>query len=155
MKKLIITFFLTCLFVSSFATTYYIANNGNDTNNGTSTSTPWQTLDKVNATTLQPNDQVLFRRGDTFYGKLILPESSNSVNITFGAYGSGNKPIITGFTSVTAWTNKGRNIWESTNAVSTLSTLSIVAINGQSVSIGRSPNAHVTYAYFPNYYNFE
>lgn len=154
MKKLI-TILFVCLLQSSFATTYYIAANGNDANNGTAQATPWQTLSKVNATSFQPGDNILFRRGDTFYGKIILPESPNSVNITFGAYGSGNKPIITGFTSVTSWTNKGGNIWESTNAVSPLSSLAIVTINGQSVPMGRYPNADATYPYFPNFYNFQ
>jgi len=155
MKNYTTVLFVCLLPFFGRATTYYVAGNGNDTNDGLTTSTAWQTISKVNATSLQPGDQVLFRRGDTFYGKIILPQSSNSQNILYGAYGTGAKPIITGFTSVTAWTNKGGNIWESTNAVSTLSTLSMVAINGQSVPMGRYPNADASYPYFPNYFNFQ
>jgi hypothetical protein len=39
--------------------------------------------------------------------------------MTFGAYGTGANPIITGFTTVSSWSNLGGNIWESTSAVST------------------------------------
>ena len=61
--------------------------------------------------------------------------------ITYSSYGTGEKPIITGFTTVSAWTNIGGNIWESTNAVSTLSTCNMVIINGVNAPMGRYPNA--------------
>jgi len=39
----------------AWATTYYVdATNGNDGNNGTSESTPWKTIAKVNASRFNP-----------------------------------------------------------------------------------------------------
>ncbi|MGB6537614.1 MAG: peptidoglycan-binding protein, partial [Xanthobacteraceae bacterium] len=51
-------------------TTYYVAADGNDDNNGTSPSTPWQSVAKVNAGTYYPGDQILFEGSDTFTGCL-------------------------------------------------------------------------------------
>ena len=78
MKNYTTVLFVCLLPFFGRATTYYVAGNGNDTNDGLTTSTAWQTISKVNATSLQPGDQVLFRSGDTFYGKIILPQSSNT-----------------------------------------------------------------------------
>ncbi len=120
---------------------YYVSTSGSDTNNGTTTGTSWQTLAKVNATTFAPGDQILFNRGDTFYGTLSIKGFGAAGSpITFGAYGTGANPVITGFTTVTAWTNLGSNIWESTNAVSTLATCTMVVINGVNTPMGRYPN---------------
>jgi parallel beta-helix repeat protein len=161
LKKKALHYLLLLSFVvlgfTANANTYYISNDGNDSNSGTDASSPWQTLNKLNSVSLSAGDNILFRRGDTFYGKIILniQSASSSTPITYGAYGSGNKPIITGFTSVTSWTNKGGNIWESTNAVSTLTTMAQVVINGQSVPMGKFPNEDVTYPYLPNFYKFQ
>jgi predicted outer membrane repeat protein len=139
MKKLLIIL-LTLLLHNAFATTYYISNSGSTSNNGTSTSTSWP-FSKVNSTTFSPGDNILFNRGETFYGSITVSNSGTAGNpITFGAYGTGAKPIITGFTSVTAWTNLGGNIWESTNAISTFSTLNMVVVNGVNTPMGRIPN---------------
>jgi hypothetical protein len=85
------------------ATTYYVAAAGSDTNNGTSSSTPWQTIAKVNAATFSPGDSVLFNRGDAWYGTaLTVPSAGSSGNpITFGAYGTGANPILQGSTFLT------------------------------------------------------
>jgi parallel beta-helix repeat protein len=153
--RIFITFLFVCLLKSSFARVYYVSDAGNDADNGTSTRTAWQTITKVNAANLQQGDQVLFRRGDTFYGNIILPQSSNSVNITYGAYGDGEKPVITGFTRVTGWTKKRGNIWESTHPVSSLSDLKTVVINGRAVAMGRYPNGDASYPYLPHFFTFQ
>ncbi|HSV09393.1 MAG TPA: PA14 domain-containing protein, partial [Hanamia sp.] len=138
------------------ATTYYISNDGNDSNSGTDASSAWQTINRLNSARLSPGDNVLFRRGDTFYGSIVASNSGINGNpITYGAYGSGNKPVITGFTSVTSWTNKGGNIWESTNPVSNLSSLKMVVINGVNTPMGRYPNASTSYPFLPNFINFQ
>ncbi|HSM49455.1 MAG TPA: hypothetical protein VK872_16665, partial [Draconibacterium sp.] len=114
------------------AAIYYVSATGNDANTGTSTSAPWRTLSKVNSFTPKPGDQILFKRGDTWTGTLTVKASGTSVApITYGAWGEGAKPVITGFNQVTAWTNKGGNIWESANAVSSLPYLNIVLVNGK------------------------
>jgi len=59
----------------AWAATYYVyATNGNDRNNGTSPSTPWKTIAKVNASRFQPEDQILFKRGE---GGKVKPISFN------------------------------------------------------------------------------
>src|SRR5665647_553890 len=148
MKK----FFLLPLIIfglTANATNYYISSSGSDTNNGTSTSTPWKTLSKLNAyfSSLQPGDNVLLNRGDVFYGSINVNKSGSFGSpITIGAYGSGAKPVITGFTNVTSWTNLGGNIWESTNAVSTLPYTNMVVVNGVNTAMGRYPNTgYLTY----------
>jgi len=131
--------------------TFYISNTGSDSNNGTSSSTPWQTIDKVNASTFIPGDNILFKKGDTFYGSITISQSGTAGNpITFSSYGSGVQPVITGFTTVSSWTNLGNNIWESTDAVSTLDTVNMVTVNGVNTAMGRYPNADAAWGgYLP------
>jgi parallel beta-helix repeat protein len=144
-KSTYLLFLLAFLFLNltAFGTTYYLSStSGSDSNSGTSSSSPWKTLNKLNSFhNLQPGDYVLFKRGDTFYGSITISNSGSAGNpITFGAYGTGPKPIITGFTTVSNWTNIGGNVWESTNTVSNLSTLNLVVINGVNTPVGRYPN---------------
>jgi hypothetical protein len=98
-------FLLACLlFVAAptRATTYFVAAAGSDTNSGTSSSSPWQTIAKVNASAFLPGDSILFNRGDAWYGtSLVAPSSGSSGSpITFGAYGTGANPIIKGSTAL-------------------------------------------------------
>lgn len=78
------------------AATYYVdATLGNNSNNGTSTSTPWQTLAKVSGTTFSPGDSILFKRGETFAGTLVVGQSGTNGNpITYSTYGTGDRPLI-------------------------------------------------------------
>jgi hypothetical protein len=78
-------------------TTYYVSAAGSDSNSGTSATSPWASLAKVDATTFQPGDHILFRNGDTWTGQL-WPKGSgtSSAPITIGGYGSGNKPAFAG-----------------------------------------------------------
>lgn len=79
------------------AATYYVANAGSDAANGTSTSTPWQTIAHVNSQTFSPGDSVLLNRGDVWREQLQPGQNGSAGNpITFGAYGSGALPIING-----------------------------------------------------------
>ena len=143
MKKPLTLLFLIliCGFAAN-AKIYYVSNSGNDNNNGMSTTSPWKTLAKVSSFTgFTAGDQILFNRGQIFYGKLIINNSGASGNpITYGAYGSGANPVISGFTNVTSWVNLGGNIWESSSAVSTLSATNMVIINGVNTPMGRYPN---------------
>ena len=72
--------------------TYFVAANGSDSNNGTSSATPWQTIAHVNATTLVANPIVSFRGGDTFSGGIVV----NNANATITSYGSGQPTISSG-----------------------------------------------------------
>lgn len=140
-NKLILIFFIFISSVPGFSKNYYISNAGNDSNSGLSETTPWQTISKVNFFTFLPGDQILFKRGDSFYGSLTISNSGSPGNpITISAYGTGENPVITGFTTVSEWTSLGGNIWESANAVSALSTCNMVVIDGVNTAMGRWPN---------------
>ena len=50
---------------------YFVdALNGRDHYDGHTPLTPWQTLDKINATVFQPGDEIYLRSGCTFRGQL-------------------------------------------------------------------------------------
>src|ERR1700690_3766 len=103
-KKILFTLISVLLTgYSTSAKNYYVSNSGNDSNDGLSISTPWQSLSKVSSFTgLTAGDSVLFNCGDIFYGTLIINNSGSSANpITIGAYGTGANPVITGFTTIT------------------------------------------------------
>jgi hypothetical protein len=90
--------------VLAAGTTYYVDSTsaGNDSNNGTSTGTPWKNLSKVNSITFVPGDRILFKAGGSWSGQLHPLGSGNSTNtITIDKYGSGSKPIIAGGGAVT------------------------------------------------------
>lgn len=77
-------------------TTYYVSSAGSDSNNGTSTATPWLTMAKVNAATFGPGDTILFQGTFTniqmnIYGTAAGGHfGGTSLNpITIGPYGSG------------------------------------------------------------------
>lgn len=133
-------FLLFCIQHFSYATIYYVANDGRDTNNGTSTATPFQTITKINSLTLVAGDQVLFRKGDTFRGQLNIRQSGTSGNpIIIDAYGTGNKPVISGSVIVTGWTNTSGNIWQATCSQAG-SILTGVYSNSNQLALGRYPN---------------
>ena len=104
----------------AWSATYYVdSTNGNDTNNGLSESMPWKTIAKVNTMVFNSGDSILFKSGETWREGLAVSSSGSSGNpITFGAYGSGNNPKITGANSISGvsgdWTNQGSNIWRRT-----------------------------------------
>ena len=112
-------FFLTVLFLFlaliGNATNYYVSNSGSDSNPGTSESLPWKSLDKVNAFTFSPGDQILFKRGDKWSGSIVVSTFWTVENpIIFGAYGTGEKPIIKGTTELSGWTHYSGNIYKAT-----------------------------------------
>jgi hypothetical protein len=100
---------LTILFFGSplWATTYYVDNCvviGSDANNGTSSTTPWLTINKVNTSTFNPGDSILFESTCTWREQLTVPSSGSAGSpITFGMYGAGAAPIISGADLLTSW----------------------------------------------------
>ncbi|HEU5353914.1 MAG TPA: hypothetical protein VFU65_05615, partial [Actinocrinis sp.] len=77
--------------------TYYVSTSGSDSNSGTSTASPWRSLAKVDATTFQAGDRILFQSGGAWSGQL-WPKGSGASGapITIGSYGSGAKPSFAG-----------------------------------------------------------
>src|SRR6266436_280556 len=61
---------------STTPTVYYVSPNGNDANNGTSRSTAWKTVAKVNASSFKAGESILFEGGETFAGTLSFSTSS-------------------------------------------------------------------------------
>jgi hypothetical protein len=103
------------------ATTYYVDNcviAGNDSNNGTSPSTPWLTIAHVNARSFNPGDSILFQSTCEWREELSTGSSGSAGNpITFGSYGSGAQPIISGANLLAlSWTNVSGNLWSATLA---------------------------------------
>jgi len=65
----------------------------------------YKTIADINACTFVPDDIIYFRKGQTWREQLTVPSSGTSGHpITFGAYGTGDKPKIYGSTSVATWT---------------------------------------------------
>src|SRR6476469_2378122 len=157
--KIFFTLLFMGLLYCANAKTYYFSTSGNDSYSATQAqnqSTPWKTITKLNAifSTLQPGDKVLFKRGDTFYGSIIIAKSgTTSAPITLGAYGSGAKPIITGFVTISKWTSIGSGKYQGySSALGT--NVNSVAVNGLPKEMGRYPNSDAPlkgYLYFESH----
>ncbi len=73
-------------------TKYYVSNSGDDSNDGLTPETAWQTVYKVNTFDgYKPCDGVLFKRGDSWRQTFNLDAVSG---VTYSAYGSGEKPKL-------------------------------------------------------------
>ncbi|MBQ8408550.1 MAG: hypothetical protein IJY39_06750 [Clostridia bacterium] len=71
---------------------YYVSNDGDDENDGSSPERAWKTLQKVSDAPLCPGDGVRFRRGDLFRGFILTKPG-----VTYCAYGEGDKPKLYGW----------------------------------------------------------
>jgi hypothetical protein len=82
---------------------WYVSSTFTGTSDG-SINAPWKTLSTVSTNfrnkTIKPGDTVFFKRGEQFLTTDVLTLTASSGlstrPITFSAYGSGDKPIITG-----------------------------------------------------------
>jgi hypothetical protein len=139
--QLIVLCLITLLLsTSADAAVYYVDANGNDSNDGLSAATPWRTIAKVNSTmsSLTAGSQILFRRGDTFYGMIMATKSGTSGNeIVFGSYGTGTLPVIAGVKPVTGWTVYSGNIYVANFS----DTVSHLFANGKLMTVARFPNS--------------
>lgn len=116
--------------------TYYLANTGSDNADGKTPTTAWQTINKINTIKLVEGDIVLFKRGDVFRGEINSNKSPK--NITFSAFGEGDRPVIAGSVQIGNWQQSARNaaIWE-TNLTTEPQQL---FANGKLMTIARFPN---------------
>jgi hypothetical protein len=95
---------------SPFRPTYYVSNQGSDEADGLSTETAWATIEHANGALPDDGSILLFRRSDTFYGELALP-----FGCEVGAYGSGDKPVLTMFKLLNrsaGWVEDSAGIWK-------------------------------------------
>jgi len=158
MRNYCLVFFTVLIgtITTASAKNIYIAANGNNANNGLSASAPWQSISKLNASfgSIAPGDSVLFRRGDTFYGAIVIGKSGSSGKpINFGAYGTGAKPIITGFKKLTSWTLVSTGIYQCP-VPGVKTTLNMVTLNNKPQALGRYPNADATNGGYLTYESF-
>jgi hypothetical protein len=144
--KTILLAAMLCLCGMANATNYYFSTvSGDDSRTSAQAqnpNTPWKTITKLNAvfSTLVAGDSILFKRGEIFYGSITIGKSGTAANpIKFGAFGTGAKPVISGFVTVSGWTNIAANIWESNSTVSTLASCNVISINGANAAMGRLP----------------
>jgi parallel beta-helix repeat protein len=78
-----------------FATNYYVDPSSTATTANGTLAFPWKTMAQVNSgtTLLNPGDSVLFKRGQSFSGRLTISRSgSASAPIVYSNYGTGNLP---------------------------------------------------------------
>lgn len=97
----------------AFRPGYYVdATLGNDANDGRSPGKAWQTIAKVNASTFNAGDYILFKSGEVFRGRILIPSSGTTATpIILGAYGTGDQPLISATALAGVWTNEAGNIW--------------------------------------------
>lgn len=139
MKKQLLIILLLLITSVAKSTTYYVSSSGSDSNNGITSATPFLSIAKINSLVLVAGDQVLFKKGDTFYGSLVINKSGSLNNpITYGSYGTGNNPVITGFTTATGWTNEGGGVYS--KIIASEDATNMVIINDVQYAIGRYPN---------------
>ncbi|WP_207420361.1 right-handed parallel beta-helix repeat-containing protein [Desertivirga brevis] len=147
MKNLLLLISLLFVLSSKAQTKYYVSLTGNDqSNDGKTPDSPWQTIEKVNEMmgSFNPGDSVLFKRNEEFKGELVITKSGTSgARINFGSYGNGNKAIINGAIPLTTWSEMPGNIWATTYSGS-LTTLNNLLAADVSQQIGRWPNPNAT-----------
>jgi hypothetical protein len=97
-KKVLITGIVLLVGVTLHAKKYYIdAIDGVDTKNGTSISTAWKSLSKVNSTTFVAGDSILFKANGVWVGQLYPKGSgADTKPIVIDMYNVGSKPLIDG-----------------------------------------------------------
>lgn len=128
--------------VLSYSSNYYLSNNGSDKNSGITPAAPWKTIEKLNSHfgAIQPGDSIFFRRGDHFYGSIIISRSgAPGKPIVITAYDKGTPPVITGLTTLAGFTKKENGIWQAPAPLAK-SNLNMVMLNGMPQRIGRYPN---------------
>ena len=132
---------------------YYVSNDGNDDNTGSSPDQAWKSIAKVNAAILTAGTTIYFKRGDEWRESLMVDESGTSDSlITFTAYGSGAKPIINGADIVSGWSTDSKNIWYSNCPVITDYGMNydyVVLVNGVICKqVGKKAEVNSAHKYF-------
>ena len=94
-------------------TTYYFSENGSDQNDGKTPQTAIKSLDRIARLPLKAGDAVLLERGSTFR----IDAQINLVSgVSYGAYGTGNKPEILGsiknYAGSDLWKKQANGLWK-------------------------------------------
>ncbi len=130
---------------------YFSSKNGNDNNTGTTSSSPWQSMTKLNqvAQGLRAGDVVYFEKGsewDNVAVSISNISGNSGSKITFTTYGSGNKPRFKGSKVFSSFSQSG-NLWTKTdgalptyNAETALRIIPFVYVGGKKYDCSRYPN---------------
>lgn len=147
-RIVLVVSFLLIGWRSSGSSVYYVSNAGNDSWDGKSAeymggnSGPWHTLDKVNEQMENlEGENILFHRGDRFEGALEI----KGENISFGAYGPGERPILSGARSTAeGWSavKRRRNVYQK-QLSSDVADVTLVLCDNKSLPLGRTPNGNL------------
>lgn len=107
-------------------------------------ATPWRTLSKLNQIfpQLKPGDTVLFKRGETYYGSIVVGASGSAGRpIVLSAYGGGYEPIISGFSRLEGWkAGSARGVWQAPCPGCGLR-VNMVTVGDVAQPMGRYPNS--------------
>jgi len=142
MKKISIILLLLLLTIVSYSTNYYFSTTDGDDSRtplqAQNQATPWKTIAKFNSyfESFTAGDEIFFKSGDVFPGSLTITFSDP---ISISAYGTGAKPVINGFETITGWTSEGGGIYS--KAVTVQSSPNMVTVNGVNTPMGRFPNS--------------
>lgn len=135
--------------------TYYVKNGGNDSANGLTDATawahhPWMTGWTASTKSLVAGDIVCLKSGDVWVDKIIAAQNGTSGNpITLTSYGTGDKPKISGFTTLSSWTLYSGSIYYATFTADKQT--NVVTINDVNTGMGRWPDTG--YRIFESYNN--
>ncbi len=149
-KSFISSLFIFIIHLTSVkATNYYLSSSlGNDANSGLSPHEAWASLERANSQALLPGDSLLLRRGDVFRGTLRIRQSgAPGRHIYLGAYGEGEKPVISGTEPISG-------IWSSTEVNGVLAWMtsysrapSFLYYAGKDYHVARMPDGINVYYY--------
>jgi hypothetical protein len=139
MKKVIILFFAAALVaLQARATAYYVSKSGSDSNSGTSTNSPYLTIQKA-AGLMNAGDTCYIFSG--VYREIVAPSNSgtSASPITFTAY-PGETPIVSGADLLTlSWSVYSNSIYQAT----TTKSFRQLFADGVMMNEARWPNAVV------------
>ncbi len=94
-----VMFLLWCVVSTGAAQSYYVdAVAGDDSASGLSESTPWKSLERVNARTYLPGERILLKRGSVWNSTRLFAPGSGLPGkpIVVSSYGTGAPPVING-----------------------------------------------------------
>ncbi len=147
-RILLILLLLVLGWSSANSSVFYVSNAGNDAWDGTSAEYlggsvgPWRTLNKVNQEMEMLDEQTVhFHRGDRFEGMLEIKGN----NISFGAYGPGERPILSGARTLTGgWSPvEGKSNVYQIQLSADLADVTLLLCNNYSLPLGRTPNGNL------------
>ncbi len=129
---------------------YYVSSlTGDDANDGRKNQ-PWKTISRVNEEMFDENAAILFKRGEIFRG--AISSYKFQTGLTFGAYGTGDNPIIAGSVSITDWKRTkhpalGSKVYEADVSAFIVedkkgneNKIQHLFVNGEMMTIARYPN---------------